>query len=94
MTADPVYPGGVKLANLETILLQQDVASRTDLYCLSCRRRLAAVVLTDRFREDGAPETTLAVSQLSEELRDFQQRRKSVSLTCGCSIRSTYHLLA
>jgi len=84
----------VKVANLETILLQEDVASRADLYCLSCRCRLAAVTLADRFREDGTPENALSVSQLSEDLRDFQQRRNSVSLTCGCSIRSTYHLLA
>jgi hypothetical protein len=83
----------VKLANLETILLQQDVANRAELYCLSCRRRLASVVLADRFREDGAPESALSVTQLSDELRDFQQRRRSISLTCGCSIRSTYHLL-
>ena len=31
----------MKVAELETILLQQDVANRADLYCLSCRRRLA-----------------------------------------------------
>lgn len=84
----------MKVANLETILLQQDVANRADLYCLSCRRRLASVVLTDRFQTDDAPETALSVSQSSEDLRDYQQRRNSVSLTCGCSIRSTYHLLA
>ena len=84
----------MKVANLETILLQQDVSNRADLYCLSCRSRLAAVTLAGRFREDGTPETALSVSQLSEDLRDFQQRLHSVSLTCGCSIRSTYHLLA
>jgi hypothetical protein len=83
----------VKVANLETILLEQDLASRVDLFCLSCRRRLAGVVLADRFAEGDAPEPALSVSQLSEDLRDFQQRRNSVSLTCGCSIRSTFHLL-
>ena len=83
----------MKVANLETILLEQDVANRADLFCLSCRKRLAGVVLADRFEKDDAPATALSVSQLSEDLRDFQQRRNSVSLTCGCSIRSTYHLL-
>ena len=84
----------MKVANLETILLRQDVASRTDLFCLSCRSRRAGATLTDRYREDGTAETSLSVSQLSEDLRDFRQRRNSVSLTCGCSIRSTFHLLA
>ena len=83
----------MKVANLETILLHQDVTNRADLYCLSCRRRLASVILTDRFQLNDSPESPLSVSQLSEELRDFQQRRDSISLTCGCSIRSTYHLL-
>ena len=84
----------MKVATLETILLEQDVVNRADLYCLSCRRRLAGVTLADRFKADGTSETALSVSQLSEDLRDFQQRPSSVSLTCGCSIRSTYHLLA
>jgi hypothetical protein len=84
----------VKVATLETILLAQDLAERADLYCLSCRRRLAGVTLTDRFAENGDPEVSLSISQLSEDLRDFQQGCGNVSLTCGCSIRSTFHLLA
>jgi hypothetical protein len=84
----------VKVANLETILLEQDIAERADLYCLSCRRRLAGVMLADRFAENGDPEVVLSISLLSEDLRDFQQERGSVSLTCGCSIRSTFYLLS
>ena len=84
----------MKVANLETILLEQDLAQRAELYCLSCRRRLAGVSRTDRFNAAGLPELTLAVSLVSEDLRDFQQSRCMVSLACGCGIRSTYHLLA
>lgn len=84
----------MKVANLETILLEQDLTQRADLYCLSCRRRLASVTRSDRFNAAGLPELTLSISLMSEHLLDFQQSRNMVSLACGCGIRSTYHLLA
>ena len=83
----------VKVAELETILLTEDVANRADLFCLSCRRRLASVTLADAFTDRGAPEIRLSISLLSEDLRDFQHGRGGVSLSCECGVRSTYHLL-
>ena len=49
--------------------------------------------MADRFADDGTPESALSISLTSEDLRDFQQSRVSVSLTCGCGIRSTFYLL-
>ena len=83
----------VKLAELESILLDQDLMDRVDLFCLSCRRRLARVGIGDRFADDGTPEASLSISKLSQDLRDFQQSNESVSLTCGCGVRSTFHSL-
>lgn len=89
---DP-YPWTVKLAELETILLQDDILLRPQLHCLACRRRLASVELANRFTEDDSADMGLSVSNLSADLRDFQQTRECVSLTCSCSTRSIYHLL-
>ena len=83
----------VKLAELESILLDQDVLDQVDLFCLSCRRRLARVALGDRFTADGAPEAALSISKLSQDLRDFHQTNEGVSLSCGCGVRSTFYLL-
>ena len=83
----------VKLAELESILLDQDVMDRVDLFCLSCRRRLARVDLGDRLTADGTPESSLSISRLSQDLRGFQQTNESLSLTCGCGVRSTFYLL-
>jgi len=89
----PYYSWTVKLAELETILLRDDIHLRAQLHCLACRRRLASVELANRFTEDDSPDMSLSVSNLSVDLRDFQQTRESVSLTCSCSTRSIYHLL-
>jgi hypothetical protein len=35
----------------------------------------------------------LSISLLSEELRDFQQSRDSIRLSCGCGVRSTFHIV-
>ncbi len=83
----------MKLAELETILVPEDFRSPAQLHCLACRCRLAGAVLADRFNEAGDPETALSISNLSADLRDFQQTRDHLSLTCGCSTRSTFHLL-
>ena len=83
----------MKLAELESILLDQDIADRVDLFCLSCRRRLARVGIGDRFTVDGTPEAALSISKLSQDLRDFQQTDESISLTCGCGVRSTFYAL-
>ncbi len=87
------YAARVKLAELETVLLSQDITKRVQLHCLACRRRLAAVVMGDGLAEDGGPELSLSISHLSEDLRDFQQKRSSIGLVCGCGTRSKYHML-
>ena len=38
-------------------------------------------------------EVTLAISLVSEELRDFQQTRDNLRLSCGCGVRSTFHIV-
>ena len=83
----------MKVAELETLILAQDIHDRAQLYCLACRRRLAGVSLTDRYGEDGELEASLSISLLSEDLRDFHQNPGSVTLTCGCNIKSTYYLI-
>lgn len=83
----------MKVAELETILFAQDLADQAQLYCLSCRRRLACVVLADEYADDGSPLTTIAMAQLSESLRDFRKTEKCVSLSCGCGKRSVYHMI-
>lgn len=95
LSPDPFahYSWVVKLAKLETILSQEDIHARAQLNCLACRRRLAKVVLASRFTEASSPEMGLSISNLSADLRDFQQTRDHVSLTCSCSTRSIYHLL-
>lgn len=80
------------VVHLETILLPEDFAHSQQLSCLSCRRRLAGLRLSDEYREDGDAEVALAVFQLSEELRDVQQSRDSIRLSCACGVRSTYHV--
>jgi hypothetical protein len=83
----------VKVAELETILVAQDIADEAQLFCLSCRRRLACLRLADEHSDDGSPLTTVAMAQLSEHLRDFQKTDRSVGLACGCGKRSLYHLI-
>ena len=83
----------MQVAELETILSQEDLNKRTHLHCLACRCRLASAVLADRFNEDGSQEMNLSISSLSVALRDFQQTREVVSLMCSCSTRSSYHLV-
>ncbi|MCA8957639.1 MAG: hypothetical protein KDC87_16305 [Planctomycetes bacterium] len=83
----------MKVAELDTILLAEDIDKRVQLHCLSCRRRLGGVTLADRFRPDGSSEPGLSIAQLTQDLRDFQQSRSAVSLTCGCGVRSTFHLI-
>ena len=95
------YSWAVKLAELETILLVEDVRLRAQLYCLACRNRLASTGMANRYGEgEDAPADLsvlnlldLSVSNLSADLRDFEQTRDCVRLTCSCSTRSVYHLL-
>ena len=83
----------MQLADLETILPPEDLVAGQHLCCLSCRRRLAGLSLTDRCGEDGTTEVTMSVSLLSDGLRDFQQTHESLRLTCACGVRSTFHLV-
>ena len=80
----------MQLVDLETILLPEDLEQGQQLCCLSCRRRLAGLALTDSYH-DG--EVTMTVSLLSEELRDFQQSQESLRLSCACGVRSTFHMI-
>ena len=79
--------------DLETILLPEDFTNSQQLCCLSCRRRLAGLSLADQCQDDGISEVALSISLLSEELRDFQQTRESIRLSCGCGVRSTFHIV-
>ena len=83
----------MQAVDLDTILLPEDFSNSQQLCCLSCRRRLAGLALTDRYERDGNTEVTLSISRLSEELRDFQQTRDSICLSCGCGARSTFHMV-
>lgn len=83
----------MQVVDLETILLPEDFAHSQQLSCLSCRRRLAGLRLSDEYLENGDAEVSLAVSQLSEELRDLQQGRDRIRLSCACGVRSTFHVV-
>ncbi len=74
-------------------MLTDEIDQRLQLHCLACRRRLASAVRANRFTETGEATVSVAISNLSGDLRDFQQNRESVSLTCGCSTRSIYYLI-
>ncbi|MHC4514448.1 MAG: hypothetical protein ACYTGW_20870 [Planctomycetota bacterium] len=83
----------MQAVDLDTILLPEDFTNSQQLCCLSCRRRLAGLALTDQYHRDGVSEVTLSISLLSEELRDFQQSPDSIRLSCGCGVRSTFHIV-
>ena len=83
----------MQAVDLDTILLPEDFTNSQQLRCLSCRRRLAGVSLTDHVHQDGNSEVTLSISVLSEELREFQQSRDSICLSCSCGVRSTFHMM-
>ena len=83
----------MQAVDLDTILLPEDFTNSQQLCCLSCRRRLAGLSLTDQVHQDGNSEVTLSISRLSEELRDFQQNRDSICLSCSCGVRSTFHMV-
>ena len=83
----------MQAVDLETILLPEDFANSQQLWCLSCRRRLAGLTFTDQDGEDGESEVGLSVSLLSEDLRDLQQARDSIRLSCACGVRSTFHIV-
>ena len=81
------------LAELETLLPTDEIADIAQLHCLSCRRRLASIGIAERLNEEGATARSLVVSQLSADLRDYHQTQSSLSLACGCSTRSVFHLI-
>ena len=83
----------MQAVDLETILLPEDFTNSQQLCCLSCRRRLAGLSLADQCQDDGISEVALSISLLSEELRDFQQTRESIRLSCSCGVRSTFHIV-
>ena len=83
----------MQAVDLDTILLPEDFTNSQQLCCLSCRSRLAGLSLTDQYEQGGNTEVTLSISQLSEQLRDFQQTRDSICLNCGCGARSTFHMV-
>lgn len=78
---------------LETLLLPEDVASKTQLCCLSCRRRLATIHANQRAIADEQGERSLSVTLVPAEVRDFQQGQRSLGFLCSCGKRSVFHLI-
>lgn len=86
----------MKVAELDTILLREDMGSAAQLRCLSCRRRLAKVELVRTHSLFGDLEQrgdALSVSLTSQDMSSFQQSSHVVTFTCGCGVRSAFHLI-
>ena len=80
-------------AELETILLPEDISNEVSLHCLACRQRLGSVSYVDRRMGDGSTQVAVSVSLQPDLLHDFRQGPERVILVCTCGQRSTFHLL-
>ena len=78
--------------SLETILMPEDIKLKVQLCCLACRRRMAALNPV-RHEKGDAEDASLPVAVVPHGVRDFQQNRHAIVLTCVCGVKSIFHLL-
>ncbi len=77
----------------ESILEPDEIAEGRELYCLSCRHPLGNLALEDRLMPDGSAEVVATLSICSDNLRDLQSSHESLTVSCDCGCRSTFHRL-
>ena len=83
----------VPTTSLETVLLPEDIGTRLNLCCLACRRRLATLSASRRPIAEEEGTTSLSITLVPNEVRDFQQTKRGLAVVCACGCRSVYHLL-
>ena len=95
----PLYLGAVSpnvspvTADLDTILLPEDITAQVSVHCLACKQRLGAVAYVDRHTGDGVSQVAVSVSLQPDLLNEFRHGPEQVILVCSCGQKSTFHLL-
>ncbi len=83
----------VTTADLDTILLPEDISNQVSLHCLACKQRLGSVSYVEHGPAQEATPVAVSVSLQADVLKDFRQGPERVILICDCGQKSTFHLL-